>query len=158
MTHRYIKIGATVAVLVLAFVGLMYATLREGTEYYKHVDEVMSTPQRWEGRRLQLHGFVVPGSILVKPNTLEYRFKVQSKGAVVDASYKGVVPDTFKDESEVVLKGRLTRLTPEEANAFRLAGLHGTPGSASLRLVFHTDQNGIMAKCPSKYEAAKKVG
>jgi cytochrome c-type biogenesis protein CcmE len=133
MTHRYIKIAATVTVLLLAFVVLMYATLRKDAEYYKHVDEVMSTRQQWEGRPLQLHGFVVPGSILVKPNTLEYKFKIQNKGAVVDASYKGVVPDTFKDESEVVLKGQLT---PQG---------------------FHTDPNGIMAKCPSKYEA-KKVG
>ena len=129
MTHRNIKIAATVAVLVTAFVGLMYATLREGTEYYKHVDEVMASRQEWEGKRLQLHGFVVPGSIFVKPSTLEYKFKVQNKGHVVDASYKGVVPDTFKDEAEVVLRGRLT---PEG---------------------FHTDPNGVMAKCPSKYEA-----
>jgi len=128
------KIAATVTVLVAAFVGLMYMTLREGTEYYKHVDEVMTTPQQWEGKRLQLHGFVVPGSIYIKPSTLEYKFKVQNKGYVVDASYKGVVPDTFKDDSEVVLKGQLT-------------------GQG-----FHTESNGIMAKCPSKYEAAKKIG
>ena len=134
MTHRNIKIAATVAVLVTAFVGLMYFTLQEGTEYYKHVDEVMTTPQQWEGKRLQLHGFVVAGSIYVKPSTLEYKFKVQNKGQVVEASYKGVVPDTFKDDSEVVLKGQLT---PQG---------------------FHTDSNGIMAKCPSKYEAVKKVG
>jgi cytochrome c-type biogenesis protein CcmE len=69
MTHRNIKIAATVTVLVAAFVGLMYSTLREGTEYYKHVDEVMTTPQQWEGKRLQLHGFVVPGSIYIKPST-----------------------------------------------------------------------------------------
>ena len=134
MTHRNMKIAATVAVLVAAFVGLMYTTLREGTEYYKHVDEVMTTPQQWEGKRLQLHGFVVPGSIYIKPSTLEYKFKVQNKGYVIDASYKGVVPDTFKDDSEVVLKGQLT-------------------GQG-----FHTESNGIMAKCPSKYEAAKKIG
>jgi cytochrome c-type biogenesis protein CcmE len=134
MTHRNIKIAATVAVLVTAFVGLMYMTLREGTEYYKHVDEVMTTPERWEGKRLQLHGFVVPGSIYVKQSTLEYKFRVQNKGHVVDATYKGVVPDTFKDDSEVVLKGQLT---PQG---------------------FHTESNGIMAKCPSKYEAVKKVG
>jgi cytochrome c-type biogenesis protein CcmE len=134
MTHRNIKIAATVAVLVAAFLGLMYSTLREGTEYYKHVDEVMTTPERWEGKRLQLHGFIVPGSIYVKQSTLEYKFQVQNKGHVVDATYKGVVPDTFKDDSEVVLKGQLT---PKG---------------------FHTEQNGIMAKCPSKYEAAKKVG
>jgi cytochrome c-type biogenesis protein CcmE len=134
MTHRYIKVGLTVAVLVLAFTGVLWSTLRDGSEYYKHVDEVMSTRQEWEGKRLQLHGFVVPGSIFVKPDTLEYRFKVQNKGSVVDASYKGVVPDTFKDEAEVVLKGQLT---PQG---------------------FHTEPGGVMAKCPSKYEASKKVG
>ena len=133
MTHRNIKVGITAFVLVSAFGLLLWSTVREGTEYYKHVDEVMSTRERWEGKRLQLHGFVVPGSIYVKPSTLEYKFKVQNKGHVVDASYKGVVPDTFKDDSEVVLKGQLT---PQG---------------------FHTESNGIMAKCPSKYEAVKRV-
>jgi len=135
MTHRYIKMVATVVVLVGAFSGLLWSTLREGTEYYKHVDEVMSDPPAWEGKALQLHGFVVPGSILKNPDTLEYRFKVQNNGKVVDASYQGIVPDTFeKDGAEVVLRGRLTA-----------AG-------------FHTDPNGVMAKCPSKYESTKKVG
>jgi cytochrome c-type biogenesis protein CcmE len=138
MTHRYIKIGITAAVLVLAFAGLLWSTLREGTEYYKHVDEVMSNPAEWQGKQLQLHGHVVANSILVKPDTLEYKFKVQNNGQVVDAQYKGVVPDTFKDrpgeEAEVVLKGKLT-----------------SQG-------FHVDSNGIMAKCPSKYDPAKKVG
>ena len=43
MTQRTLKIGVTVAVLVLAFTGLLWSTLREGTEYYKHVDEVTAT-------------------------------------------------------------------------------------------------------------------
>jgi cytochrome c-type biogenesis protein CcmE len=137
MTHRNIKIGITVVVLGLAFSGLLWSTLREGAEYYKHVDEVMSSPSEWEGKRLQLHGFVVANSILVKQETLEYRFKVQNKGSTVDATYKGIVPDTFKDrpgeEAEVVLKGQLT-----------------SEG-------FHVEPNGVMAKCPSKYEAAKKA-
>lgn len=135
MTHRYIKIAASSVVLVLAFAGLLWSTLREGTEYYKHVDEVMTSRQDWEGKQLQLHGFVVPDSITrSRANSLEWRFKVQNKGSVVEAAYTGVVPDTFKGEAEVVLKGRL-----------------GRDG-------FHVDPNGVMAKCPSKYEAAKKVG
>ena len=132
MTHRYIKIGATTAVLVLAFAGLFWSTLREGTEYYKHVDEVTANQQVWQGKRLQLHGHVVTNSILRKPNTLEYIFKVQNNGQIVNARYTGIVPDTFKDtpgsEAEVVLKGTLT---PDG---------------------FHTEPNGVMAKCPSKYE------
>jgi cytochrome c-type biogenesis protein CcmE len=138
MTHRYMKIGITLGVIGAAFIGLLYTTLAEGTEYYKHVDEVMVSPTDWQGKQLQLHGFVVTNSILVKPETLEYKFKVQSNGKIVDASYTGIVPDTFKDrpgeEAEVVLKGQLT------------------PNG------FHVDPNGVMAKCPSKYEAAKKVG
>ena len=132
MTHRNIKIAATSVVLVLAFAGLLWSTLREGTEYYKHVDEVMTSPEQWEGKRLQLHGYAF--DVRQKPGTLEYRFKVQNKGSVIAASYIGVVPDTFKDDAEVVLKGRLS-------------------GDG-----FHVDPNGVMAKCPSKYEAQRKVG
>jgi cytochrome c-type biogenesis protein CcmE len=66
-----------------------------------------------------------------KRNSLEYRFKVQSNGSVVHASYSGVVPDTFKEGAEVVLKGRLN-------------------GEG-----FEVERNGVMAKCPSKYEASK---
>ena len=138
MTHRYIKLGATTVVLLVAFSGLLWSTLRDGTEYYKNVDEVMTNPQVWQDKKLQLHGYVVPGSIFRKRDGLEYKFKVQNtparsrdEGMIVDATYHGVVPDTFKDEAEVVLKGRLE-------------------GG-----VFHTEPNGVMAKCPSKYEAAE---
>ncbi len=135
MTHRNIKIGVTVVVLTLAFSGLLWSTLREGTEYYKHVDEVMTSPEQWEGKNMQLHGFVVAKSIMVNPRTLEYRFKVQNNGHAVNATYTGLVPDTFNDtpgeEAEVVLKGQLTN-----------EGFHVAP-------------NGVMAKCPSKYEQKK---
>ncbi len=136
MRHRYIKISLTALALVLAFAGLLWSTLRDGTEYYKNVSEVLPQAHQWEGKKLQLHGYVVPGSILRRPNSLDYKFKVQNNparagqaGDIVDVTYTGIVPDTFKDEAEVVLKGRLT-----------------TAG-------FHTDPNGVMAKCPSKYEA-----
>ena len=129
MTAKPVKIGATIVVLGLAFTGLMYSTLSEGTEYYKHVDEVMADPGAWQGKRLQLHGFVVDHSILRRPDTLDYRFQVQSNGKVVPVRYSGVVPDTFKGGAEVVLKGRLDA-----------AG-------------FTVDPNGVMAKCPSKYDA-----
>lgn len=134
MNAKTVKIGATAAVLVAALSGLMYTTLSEGTEYYKHVDEVMSDPSAWQGKRMSLHGYVVDKSIFANPDTLEYRFHIQSNGKVVAARYTGVVPDTFKDGSEVVLKGQL--------------GPHG----------FDVSPNGVMAKCPSKYEASKTPG
>jgi len=125
MTPKAIKIAVTCAVLALALGGLMYTTMAEGTEYYIHVDEVMKDPSAWQGKRLQLHGFVA--DLRQRPNTLDYKFDVQFNGKVITARYTGVVPDTFKNASEVVLKGRLQ------------------DGG------FAVEPNGVMAKCPSKY-------
>ena len=126
MKNKALKVGLTAVVLALAFGGLLATTLGEATEYYKHVDEVMTQPDQWYGKKLQLHGFAK--QVTKKPNSLEYRFHVESNGEVVTATYKGVVPDTFKNDAEVVLKGTLS---PEG---------------------FTVAPNGVMAKCPSKYE------
>ena len=126
---KIIWIVVSVVMVVSAFAGLLWSTLGEGTQYYKHVDEVMASPQQWDGKRLQLHGFVVPGSILRRRDTLEYKFQLHNQGSTINASYTGIVPDTFKDGSEVVLTGKLTNDN------------------------FEVSPNGVMAKCPSKYEA-----
>ena len=132
MKHKAVKVGFTSLVLALAFSGLLYTTMGEATEYYKHVDEVMVQPEQWYGKRLQLHGFAK--DVTRKPSSLEYRFQVESNGEIVQATYKGVVPDTFKNDAEVVLKGTL-----------------GPEG-------FTVAPNGVMAKCPSKYEPQSVAG
>jgi cytochrome c-type biogenesis protein CcmE len=138
MSNKAVKIGLTIAVLAVALAGLLRATLREGTEYFKHVDEVLANPAEWQGKNLQLHGYVVRDSILRKRDSLDYRFKVTAKvgdsARLVSAYYTGIVPDTFSDDAEVVLKGRLE---PDG---------------------FHVVPNGVVAKCPSKYEARKSAG
>jgi len=130
MSPKFAKIALTVLVLGAAFGGLFYTTLAEGTSYYKHVEEVMRSPEPWYGKRLQLHGFVTKDSIRRRRESLDYRFTIESKGQAVQASYTGVVPDTFKDGAEVVLKGRL-----------------GPQG-------FQVEPDGVTAKCPSKYDAS----
>lgn len=127
MSHKAARIGVTSLVLVFAFAALMYSTMGESLEYYKKVDEVMVNPAEWQGKALQLHGYAK--SIGRKPDTLDYRFDIESNGQVVRAFYTGVTPDTFKEDSEVVVKGRLS-----DDNTF-----HATE---------------IIAKCPSKYDAA----
>ncbi|MCH7746962.1 MAG: cytochrome c maturation protein CcmE [Acidobacteria bacterium] len=134
MRSRRFRVGLTAVVMTLAFGGLLWGTLAEGTEYYMHVDEVMAEPDAWYGKKLQVHGFVVEGSRLWKPDTLEVRFQVEHNGAVIDAEYTGLVPDTFQDGSEVVISGQL--------------GPHG----------FTVAPNGVMAKCPSKYEPKPTLG
>jgi len=130
MSHKVTRIGLTSLVLALAFGGLLYSTLGESAQYYKHVDEVMVQPEIWYDKPLQIHGYAK--HVARKRDTLEYRFEMHNNGQVVLASYTGIVPDTFKNDAEVVLQGTLSE-----------DGFHAT---------------GMTAKCPSKYEAEGGVG
>jgi len=129
-----LKIVATVLVIGGAVAVLLTASISKGAEYYKHVDEVMTNADAWRGKKLQVHGNVVDGSIEQAKGTLMYRFKIESRAprapAVISATYTGLVPDTFKSGAEVVASGSLT---------------------ADNQLDIRPD--GIMAKCPSKYNA-----
>lgn len=131
MRNKVAKVGLTTVVVAGALAALLGATLNEGTEYYKHVDEVMANPDSWHGKRLQLHGYVVKDSIYRRRDSLDYEFMIESNGRAIQARYTGVVPDTFKSGAEVVIKGRL------EHDRFQV------------------ERDGIMAKCPSKYEASR---
>ncbi len=132
MSHKAAKVGATSLVLATAFGILLYSTLGESMQYYKYVDEVMAEPQAWKDKTLQVHGHVVAGSIGRKRDSLDYQFDIHRNGKVIRAYYSGIVPDTFVDEAEVVLTGRLTQ-----------TGFMATE---------------MTAKCPSKYEEAPGAG
>jgi cytochrome c-type biogenesis protein CcmE len=131
------KIVLTV-VVITGTVGYLLKASMVSAEYYKHVDEVMANAGQFRGKHLQVHGNVVAGSIEQAKGTLMYRFKIETgpkstpprPPAVISATYTGLVPDTFKDGAEVVAKGTL--------------GLDN-----NLDVV----PDGIMAKCPSKYDS-----
>jgi cytochrome c-type biogenesis protein CcmE len=130
------RLRAVVSVLIVggALSLLLFTTMAESADYYKMVDEVMANPEQWYDKSMNLHGFVVEGSIQRRASTLDYRFQVKNGDAVVLAAYTGVVPDTFKDGAEVVLTGKLR---PEG---------------------FQVKPDGITAKCPSKYDPAQATG
>ena len=87
-------------------------------------------------KKLQVHGNVVDGSIEQAKGTLLYRFKIESRDprppAVITATLHRPGPRHVQDGAEVVAKGTLT-------------------ADNELDVV----PDGIMAKCPSKYDADK---
>ena len=127
-----LKILSTSIILIAAFTGLMWTSMQDGTAYYKHVDEVMVEPAAWAGKRLQVHGYA--SNIRWKKSEMDFLFQIENNGHVVQAEYTGVVPDTFKEDAEVVVSGHLNGHT------------------------LIVEPNGIMAKCPSKYEAKPTLG
>ena len=132
MSHKAIKIGVTALVLATAFGALLFTTLQDNLQYYKYVDEVASAQHEWEGKTLQVHGNVVPGSVVGTRDRLNWKFDLQRNGKVISATYAGPPPDNFKDGAEVVLTGQFTQ-----------QGFHATD---------------MTAKCPSKYEEAPPAG
>ena len=128
MSKKATRAVFSAVVIMGAFTMLLYTTVSQGAQYYKHVDEVMNSPEQWYGKQMQLHGFVAAGTIETRPKSMDYRFKLRNGDYAVLANYTGIVPDTFKDGAEVVLTARL--------------GPQGFQASD------------MTAKCPSKYEAA----
>lgn len=125
-------IGLAVVAGLIAVIG---STVRGSAFVYsKYVDEVVQPAERarWVGRTVRIEGLVAPSSIEHRPGTREFRFRVTRNEAVLPVTYAGIVPDTFRDCAGVTVRGVL-----------------GQDG------VFRADE--IVAKCPSKYEAATVV-
>ncbi len=127
---KYIALG------LLALVIAAVASTLGGSAlvYSKYVDEV-ATPAaraRWVGRTIRIEGLVAPSSIAHRPGTRDFAFRVARNHVELPVTYSGVVPDTFSNCTGVTVRGVL-----------------GRDG------VFRADE--IVAKCPSKYEAATVV-
>ena len=134
MKHKALKVAMTAVVLAVAFAALLYSSLGESLQQYKYVDEVLAAPQQWEGKPLQVHGYVVPASIGRKEKSVEYVFELQGKnGKAIKTYFNFIPPDQFKDDAEVVVTGTLAH-----DGAF-----HATS---------------MTAKCPSKYEEQAPKG
>ena len=129
------KILLTVAVSAVAVSGVLWASLGQGAEYYKHVDEARASQDRLMGKRLRVHGNVVNGTLVHQAGTLEYHFMLESKAprehATMNVDFHGIPPDLFKPGAEVIA-----------------AGVLGTDG------MLRSDR--IETKCPSKYETQAK--
>ena len=138
MRARHIKILATLGVVLGGVSWLAYASLDEG-EYYIHVHEVMANPGKWKGKSLQVHGFAVPGTIHEK--VIDQRttrtFDIEYCGMTLPVRHAGIKPDTFKDQAETVITGRLA----EENGHWIVQAVEG--------------ERGISAKCPSKYDDSR---
>ena len=132
MNTNTLKIAASVLIIGGGVGYLMYSSMAANLEYYKQVDEIADEMESWIGVRIRLAGNVKEGSIFHRPATHEYLFTVAYGGAEIPVHYKGSVPDSFMENAEVVVAGRLRD--------------DGT---------FEGDR--VFAKCPSKYEAREPL-
>lgn len=145
------KLALTAAVAV-AGVGFLVKSSMSSASHYMMVDDLLKTElTQWQGKELKVHGFVETGSIVQQiVNQETHRtFVLQKAGKKIRVFSSGPVPDTFKNESEVVAMGHLVpaaKLKPI-ADSLKVA--------LEPEMTFVVDATELQAKCPSRYEGAK---
>jgi cytochrome c-type biogenesis protein CcmE len=125
--------GISIAVLLTALGFLLFTGLNANMVYYFQVDEYIHKAPSLAGETVKVNGTVADGTI--KKTGLEYAFIVQGQNGQnqLNVNYRGVVPDTFREGSDVVIEGRYD---PQAK-------------------VFHCTT--LLAKCPSKYEKQQRA-
>lgn len=134
MDRRRLKFVLLGVGLVLSMAVLLWAGLDRpgGFVYYLTVSEFLVQPaQATDGFRV--NGKVVQGSIERAPSGEDVAFTMSDGASQLAVRYHGIIPDTFVDDADVVVEGRL----------------------GSDRVFAATT---LLAKCPSKYESADAAG
>jgi len=125
---KFIVVGA---LMLGAISYLMFSGISDSMVYYYTVSEALDMEQELSNRGIRVSGYVQAGSIRKDNSQSQVEFLVFEKESdqTLPVIYQGIIPDTFKDNAEVLVEGMYRS---EEGR-------------------FHA--NVLLAKCPSKYEA-----
>jgi cytochrome c-type biogenesis protein CcmE len=125
---KFIVVGAFI---LGAISYLMFSGISDSMVYYYTVSEALDMEQELSSRGIRVSGYVQAGSIQKDNSQSQVEFLVFEKESdqTLPVIYQGIIPDTFKDNAEVLVEGMYRS---EEGR-------------------FHA--NVLLAKCPSKYEA-----
>jgi cytochrome c-type biogenesis protein CcmE len=109
--RRLVLIGSAVGVLALAL-GLVLYAMRDSIVFF-HAPSDIAAKGVQPGTRFRLGGLVKEGSIR-RGAGQEITFEVTDANASVPVSYRGILPDLFREGQGVVTEGVL-----EASGAFR---------------------------------------
>jgi cytochrome c-type biogenesis protein CcmE len=129
--NKNTKFLVATAVIVVAISFLLFSGFKSESVYYLTVGEVLVHPEKLSEKGMRVSGEVIAGTIEknMKEKHLVFDIKdIDEAGASMKVDYKGIIPDTFKEDIHVIIEGN-----------------------------YNTANNTFMAKtlltkCPSKYE------
>lgn len=119
-------IGGLMVLLAVGY--LMYTGFQSSAMYYLTVSELLAKGPSAYNTDVRVTGTVVAGSIDREPGSLLIRFTLTDQANPLTVVYRGIAPDTFKDDSDVVVEGKYS---PEGVFQAKV----------------------LLAKCPSRYTA-----
>ena len=86
-------------------VGLALYALRQNLNLFYTPTQLVQQ-EAPEGRRIQVGGLVMQGSVQRAPDSLEVRFTITDLKHQVDVTYSGILPDLFREGQGIVANGR----------------------------------------------------
>src|SRR5690349_19979266 len=101
--RRLVLIGSSLAVRALA-VGLVQIAVRDSIVFFNSTSHIAGKSVASAGR-IRMGGLVEPGSVDRGPE-LRIQFKVTDGNAAIPVTYKGTLPDLFREGQGVVVDGR----------------------------------------------------
>ena len=115
-------------IIILAIVYLGYTGYESSATYYYTVSELTGMKASLDGETVRVNGHVAAGSVVqdTKERILEFTILDVEGADSLPVVYQGIVPDTFKVDTEIVIEGNL-----DSTGVFQA--------------------NNIITKCPSKY-------
>jgi cytochrome c-type biogenesis protein CcmE len=131
---RYLKFGIPIAIILATVAWLAMTGIGETKTYFKTIPELAQMGDQAHVKRLRVTGYVRAGSIVHDGASVRFLI-VENPGGVNEGrtlavKYNGIdpLPDTFKDQAQALVDGKLAADGTFEAKA-------------------------VQAKCASKYEA-----
>ena len=128
MKNKKFLIGGIIVILAMAY--LVYTGFAGAATYYYEVNEILTQRSSLQGENVRVHGLVEPGSIETESQNTVVKFNIIDieQDEKLPVVYRGIIPDTFKENGDIVAEGQLEATGVFEAHL-------------------------LLAKCPSKYES-----
>lgn len=101
--RRLILIGSSLAVLGVAL-ALILGALKDSIVFFNSPTDIVEKQVK-PGTRIRLGGLVQPGSVTRRD--LDARFDVTDGKTSIKVSYRGILPDLFREGQGVVTEGAL---------------------------------------------------
>ena len=103
--QRLVLVAAAAAALIVAALLAMWGLRSQASFFYTPAD--IAAGKAHDGEAIRLGGMVERGSVQHLPDGVTIRFVVTDGKATTPVTYRGIVPDLFREGSGAVAEGRL---------------------------------------------------
>lgn len=105
--QRKFKVYFAFSLIVVAMAFLILSGFDQETMlYYTTVQELQEKGDGAYNQGYRVAGTVVAGTVEKSGDLLRVAFDIQEEGRILHVVYDGIVPDTFKEKTDVLLEGK----------------------------------------------------